>query len=257
MKIQVTAVSGNGGPNLDNLSIQPSDPSPPSGAVSILTPIQGLTSETTAVLALGPTLVPTPVPTLDTTSSPTPSPVSTNSQPVAVNNVIQNGAVTIEYRSGTVSGCSEAVDGTTNVCPILRTGFEKKSLAGIVITPPTSNQSIVKKLRVYTNNNFSNWDPISYKISGRNSESEPWSLISEGATGSRKARNNLGVVINSTFELGDPLIKFVEVAITNSKEYWQYQILFPTIKDNSKSWLSFGEVELPGYILQSGDVITT
>jgi uncharacterized protein (DUF1800 family)/uncharacterized protein (DUF1501 family) len=306
MKIRVTAVSGNGGPNLDNLSIQPSgppqpsgvvptfDPTPvpspdptlgltlvptmgptlglnppnlsnqpsvrswPSGSVPILAPSQGPTQEPTTLPTPGPTLVLTPVPTPPPTPSPTKPPISTNSQPVAVNNVIQNGAVTFEYVSGTVSGCSEAVDGTTNVCSILRTKFEQKSLVGIVVTPPTLSRSIVKKLRVYNSNNSDNWDPKSYKISGRNSESEPWHVISEGATGSVKGRNNvLGVVINATFELGDPLLNFVEVAITNNEEYWQYQIIFPTIKDNSARWMSFGEVELPGYVVQPGDVITT
>lgn len=198
-----------------------------------------------------PSVVPTLTTTSPNTNPPVISPVAEppTSLELQVTNVISMSSIHIENTKGVKYICSEAVDGQTSDCSINRNGFTSKSLAGFIATPPENERSIVKKLRVYKNKDCYNCDPRSFKLSGRKSASDPWTVIAEGSLTLDSGRNkHLGVSINSSFESGDTALKFIEVQIQNDEEYWQYEVIFPLIKDNGVRDVRFSEVELPGYL---------
>ena len=246
--LQVMASSSEGGPNLDNVEVY--------GLGGTVTPTVTQTEAPTANPTALPTKLPTSIPTTSPTKNPTSTPVSSpvaeppSSSESQVNSVISMSSITIENKNGVQNVCSEAVDGQTSNCAINRNSFETRALAGFIATPPENQRSIVKKLRVYKNKDCYNCDPKSFKLSGRKSISDPWTVIAEGGVALHSGRNKkLGVVINSSFESGDTALKFVEIQIPdNNEEYWQYQVLFPTMKDNGSRTLKFSEVELPGYL---------
>ena len=246
--LQVMASSSEGGPNLDNVEVY--------GLGGTSSPTVTQTEAPTANPTALPTKLPTSIPTTSPTKNPTSTPVSSpvaeppSSSESQVNSVISMSSITIENKNGVQNVCSEAVDGQTSNCAINRNSFETRALAGFIATPPENQRSIVKKLRVYKNKDCYNCDPKSFKLSGRKSISDPWTVIAEGGVALHSGRNKkLGVVINSSFESGDTALKFVEIQIPdNNEEYWQYQVLFPTMKDNGSRTLKFSEVELPGYL---------
>lgn len=275
--LRVTASSSEGGPNLDNVEVSgitgtasptlaptlttasptASKTDTPTGSPSVVPTVATLspTSSPTASQTDTPTGSPSLIPTL-TTSSPSTNPpvISPVAEPptslaLQVSNVISMSSIHIENTKGVKYICSEAVDGQTSDCSINRNGFASKSLAGFIATPPENERSIVKKLRVYKNKDCYNCDPRSFKLSGRNSSSDPWTIIAEGSFTLHSGRNkHLGVPINSSFESGDTALKFIEAQIQNDEEYWQYEVIFPLIKDNGTRDVRFSEVELPGYL---------
>jgi len=194
-----------------------------------------------------PTAKPSSSATSDPPQIPTKSPSTPTGSPqlVAVNSVIASAPVTISIQGIVDKSYDDAVDCTTNRISIDRNQFESKDLAGIVATP--SGRSIVKKIRVYQSNNCKSCDPTTYKIEGRNDESEVWKLVSSGAISISRSRNARSIPIVSTYEQGDMSRKFAEVEFVNDVEYSQYHVTFPTIKDDIYFMLRFAEVELPGY----------
>jgi hypothetical protein len=223
-----------------------------------------VTTEPTASLTASPTEAPvTTEPTANPTSSPTEAPVTT--EPTAslttsptkapsgggasreVHSVIAGASIKVLGKDA----CSGAVDGTTTMCSISRAQFADKTLAGFIATPESS-KTIVKKLRVYSNDDIRNFDPKEYKIEGRNSVIEGWQLISSGTIiVSRRRNKHAGLPITSTFEAGDGSRNYSEVKFEeNDTEYMEYQITFPKIVRNSSRDVAFAEVELPGYIFE-------
>ena len=206
------------------------------------------TSKPTGVPSNSPTSSPSSSPSSSpTTSAPNPSPSSGPgpSQLVPVGSVILGSANT---QLG-LPGCIDASDGTTNKCTIVRSDFPSNDEVGFVAT--SSQRSIVKKIRVYTANNYKSRDPASYSIEGRNDESETWQLISSGPISLTRRRNGQGVAIVSTYESPDTSRKYKEIVFENEAEYVQYRVRFPTINNNGESRVAFSEVELPGFIYTS------
>jgi len=142
------------------------------------------------------------------------------------------------------------IDEKTNLCKINRLNFAEKNQAGFIATPSTPRKSIIKKLRIYTNAQNRDFDPKQYVISGRNSESDPWTEIAAfDKVLTRRRNKHANIAIVSTFESGDSARNYDEVIVDNDQAFWQYKLIFPMTFRNSKTYLEMAEVELPGYLV--------
>lgn len=115
--------------------------------------------------------------------------------------------------------------------------------SGFIVTP-TLNSLPVVGLRFYTANDAEPRDPASYQLTGRNSDADPWSVISSGNLALPSGRNAGGnaVVIPPA---GNLAAFHQEVTFNNSIPYKQYQVVFPTLKDAAAAnSMQIAEVEL-------------
>ena len=215
----------------------------PATSAPTKTPTQ-LPSSSPTKGTLAPTIMPTTSPeTSSPTNVPNPSPSAAGpSQLVAVSSVILGSANTVLGSPG----CTDASDGTTDKCTINRSYFPSNDEVGFVAT--SGERSVVKKIRIYTANNYKERDPASYSIEGRNADGDTWQLISNGPISLTRRRNGQGIALLSTYDSPDTTRKYREVVFENEAEYSQYRVRFPTAKNDGQNYIAFAEVELPGFV---------
>jgi hypothetical protein len=183
------------------------------------------------------------------------SPLAIPENGVLVATVLSEGSIIVPF------GCSDpndretsrAIDRTTKKFFCERSSLAEAS--GIVITPPSPTMSIVKGLRLYTQNNCVNCDVISFILEGRKEEEHDWTLISDSDLSwldMPLERNGWGKDIDSSFASGDTSLAFAGVEMSyNEKAYIEYRLTFSRIRDQSSMFIQFAELELPGLVLNT------
>jgi len=173
-------------------------------------------------------------------------------------------------------GCNDgrperAVDNNINNFWCDRTGINNVTdpsfqVPGIILAPGAHTHrktSIVKKLRLYPTQGCKGCDPTSYILEGRIDASSSWVEIHQGDfawkgvgwndplnTRNVKSTNATENVISGTYESGDTNHQYMEVQFpTNSAEYLEYKVSFPTTREAMTNSLKFSLIELPGMLL--------
>jgi len=148
---------------------------------------------------------------------------------------------------------TRAVDQTTKKFFCERLSLHEPS--GIIIIPSSREMSIVKGLRIYTQNNCPKCDVVSCILEGRKDSSSDWTVISEGDLpwfNDPLPRNVWGEVIDSTYESGDTNLEFAEVKLTSNNEaFLQYKLTFSKTRDPHSKFIQLAELELPGLVLST------
>lgn len=146
-----------------------------------------------------------------------------------------------------------AIDGSTDKFVCDRTGIEDTDPASLIFVPSHNKVSVANALRVYSHNDCSGCDPVTYLLEGRSGPSASWSVISSGDlpwNNAAPSRNYQGQEVVSSFEAGDTNLIFTEVSLTNDIEYLHYKLSFTATRDPSSSSLQFAEVELAGVLYE-------
>ena len=171
----------------------------------------------------------------------------------AVASILDKGSTISSFgcRDPTHKETIRAIDQTTEKFFCERTSLH--STAGIIASPSTKMSTIAKGLRLYTHNNCPACDVVSYIIEGRINDESGWVMISEGDlpwTDNALPRNEWGDDVISTFEGGDVKLHFIEVRFPeNNKAFLEYKVSFTSIRDPKSKFIQFGEMEVPGFIL--------
>eukprot|EP00804_Cyclotella_cryptica_P013853 CCRYP_002403-RF/>CCRYP_002403-RF protein AED:0.04 eAED:0.04 QI:361/1/1/1/0.81/0.82/17/505/2306 len=148
---------------------------------------------------------------------------------------------------------TRAIDKTTKKFFCERISLYQPS--GIIITPSTQKMSIVKGMRIYSQNNCPKCDVVSFVLEGRKDPTSSWAVVSDGDLPhfyDPLPRNLWGEVIDSTYESGDANLEFAEVKLTsNNAAYLDYKLTFSKIRDPNSKFIQLAELELPGLVLDS------
>lgn len=157
----------------------------------------------------------------------------------------QNGEVATVI-TGLISsdGCADVGPelGNTNLYDGVISDFLCPAAIGGIVPPQlviSADSSIVTGIRVYANVDFPPGDPKTFSLSGRLSTDAEWESIvlnaefdedwtNGGVIAPPPDRNPINVMINSTFEMGDPSLSFGEALIDNTRAFSEYRIEFPT-----------------------------
>ncbi|KAL7543207.1 hypothetical protein ACHAXR_012486, partial [Thalassiosira sp. AJA248-18] len=206
-----------------------------------------------------PTAKPTNGPTKTPTLSPSVSP--TTAAPTDAPTLNEVASIFDEESYVSVFGCNSpnpnmphrAIDGSTNKYICDRTGLQGGESPGIIVIPSHNKVSIAKALRVYSHNDCSGCDPVTYSLEGRSDPDGSWTGISSGDLswiGEAPSRNSQGQDVVSSYEAGDANLAFAEVLLSNNIEHLHYKLTFQATRESNSNSLQFAEVELAGVMYQ-------
>ena len=131
-----------------------------------------------------------------------------------------------------------AIDGSTSKYNLYKPDWTNPAF---IVSPKQT--TIVQEIRVYASDERSKKDPREYKLEGRLSLSDDWTLIKEGTLPSLGSRNTKDLPIDETTSYG-------KVSFPNTQPYNEYRLWFLSNRGN-KSWIVASEVRFGGFYVYS------
>jgi len=172
--------------------------------------------------------------------------------PGSVSNILDPDSTMTAVGCASHTALSRAINQDTDKWVCVKDGAP-----GFKVVPSHGKSSIAGTLRVYSGNKCVGCDPVTYKLEGRTSSSEPWATLGEGDLPWKDvvpSRNSRYIPISSTYLSADPDLESTEVSVNSEGvAYLEYKLTFPTTR-YEPSWnnkLQLAEVELVGVVLES------